>query len=370
MLKALATTDPITTEWLTEALRSAGVLPAGDVSACAATANDAFNSTATHLTLTYSADAPTTAPRRLFLKRNLNVDWAIASARDEVAFYQAVAQRDSLPPMVIPCYLATFDEERGASSLLLEDVSETHTAPLTRDDQLAGDSVPDEAALDQAIDTLAAFHAFWWEQPELGTTFPLGGWYGDAARFAAHVERRKGEWARFIAAEGEWLPGDLRAVYDDALIRLPHVWEAGLDAHMTTGRGLTLVQGDCYLTQFLIPRSGVAAPTYLIDFQGIAADLAAFDLTLMFAAFWTREQRQEHDRERRALRRYHTQLAAGGVREYTWDDLMRDYRLLLTIMLFYPVWDETNGSPRSYWLPKMRCLAAAYQDHCLSGDAT
>jgi hypothetical protein len=368
MLNALAARDPITIEWLTEALRGAGALPIGAVIACAASANDAFNSTATHLTLTYSVDAPATAPRRLFLKRNLDVDWAIAAARDEVAFYQTVAQRGSPPSMVIPCYLAAFDEQRGASTLLLEDASETHTAPLTRDDQLAGDSVPDETALDQAIDALAAFHAYWWERPELGTTFPLGGWYGDAERFAAHVERRQREWVNFIAAEGAELASDLRAIYEGALTRLPELWEEGLGAHMTTGRGLTLVQGDCYLTQFLIPRTGIEAPTYLIDFQGIAADLAAFDLALMFAAFWTREQRQEHERERRALRRYHAQLVASGVRDYTWDDLMRDYRLLLTVMLFYPVWDETNGSPRSYWLPKMRCLAEAYQDHCLAGD--
>jgi hypothetical protein len=34
-------------------------------------------------------------------------------------------------------------------------------------------------------------------------------------------------------------------------------------------------------------------------------------------------------------------------------------------MLFYPVWDETNGSAQSYWLPKLRNIVAAYQDHCL-----
>lgn len=368
MLHALAATDPITPEWLTEALRSAGALPTGAVVACEVGANDAFNSAAAHLTLIFSADAPADAPQRLFLKRNLDVEWATEAARDEVTFYQTIAALDMRPPMVIPCYLATFDAQRGASTLLLRDVSATHAPPLTRDDLLAGNGVPDDAALDQAIDALAGFHAFWWERPELGTTFPLAGWYGDAERFATHVERRRGEWARFIAAEGEWLPDDLRALYEDALARLPGVWESGLGERMTARRGLTLAQGDCYLTQFLIPRAGVSAPTYLIDFQGIGADQPPFDLLHMLVNAWTREQRQRNDRELQALRRYHAGLLAGGVRDYSWDDLMASYRQILAIMLFYPVWDETNGSPRSYWLPKMRCLAAAYQDHCLAGD--
>ena len=40
--------------------------------------------------------------------------------------------------------------------------------------------------------------------------------------------------------------------------------------------------------------------------------------------------------------------------------------LTQTLMLFYPIWDETNGSAQSYWLPKLHNIVAAYQDHCLS----
>jgi Ecdysteroid kinase-like family len=366
MIRALATTDLITPEWLTEALRATGALPRGAVRTVEANENDAFNSTASHLTLTYTADAPADAPRQLFLKRNLAQEWAIEAARDEARFYQAAARLDPRPRMIVPCYLAAYEEARGASSLLLADVSATHTAPVTRDEQIRGDGVPDQRALDLAIDALAAFHACWWGRPELGEVFPAGGWYGGAEQFAAHMERRRGEWARFLAAEGAWFPADLRAIYEEAFTRAPHAWAANLGARLVERRAVTLSQGDCYLTQFLVPRAGVAAPTYLIDFQGVAADCPAFDLAHMFAAAWTRQQRQEDDRELRCLRRYHAGLLAGGVHDYSWDDLLADYRALLAIMLFYPVWDETNGSPQGYWLPKMRCLVAAYQDHCLA----
>lgn len=367
MPTALAATDPITTEWLTEALRDAGALPSGVVLACTTRANDAFNSAASHLTLTYSADAPRDAPRQLFLKRNLDVDWAIEAGREEVAFYQAMAPRYDQLPMLIRCYAALVDEARNASTLLMADVSATHAPPLLRDDQISetARAIPAQAALDQAIDALAAFHAAWWERPELGVQFEITPWYSDADAFAAHVERRRAEWARFIASEGAWFPADLRAIYERALVRLSLLWEQGLGERIMQRRGLTLTHGDCYLTQFLVPRPGVTAPTYLVDF-GVAADLIGDDLVHMFAFWWTREQRQEGDRELRALRRYHTSLLAHGVRDYRWDDLLADYRLALTIMLFYPVWDETNGSAQSYWLPKLHNIVAAYQDHCLS----
>ncbi len=363
---ALAATESVTCDWLTQALRAGNALPTGAVLACDERGNGAFNSTIVHLTLTYSDDAPDDAPRRLLLKRNLDVDWAVESARDEVAFYQTVMRLDPKAPSIVPCYLAVFDTQRRASSLLLADVSATHREPLTRDDLLRGDSIPDEAAAHQAIDALADFHVFWWGRPELGPMFPLSNWTGDEARFTAHVARRQREWRQFLAAEDAELPADLRPIYAHALARLQGLWDAGLGARMSTPRRLTLAHGDCYLTQFLVPREGVTAPTYLVDFQSVTADMPSFDLTLMFGAFCSREQRQRDDFELHCLRRYHDRLLAAGVRDFTWDELLADYRLALTILLFYPVWDETNGSPRSYWLPKMRCLAAAYEDHCMS----
>jgi hypothetical protein len=368
MPNALAATDPITTAWLTEALHDANILPSGSVLACETSGNDAFNSTASHLTLTYSADAPSGAPPRLFLKRNLDSAWAVEAGRDEVAFYQAMAQRYDQLPMLIPYYAALVDETRGASTLLMADVTATHAPPLLRDDLISGTAraIPAQVALDQAIDALAAFHAAWWERPELGVQFERIPWYSDAKAFTAHVKRRRADWASFIAREGHWFPADLRAFYEQALARLQLLWAHGLGERITQGRGLTLTHGDCYLTQFLCPRPGVAAPTYLVDFQSTSADLIGGDLVHMLAFWWTREQRRGGDRELRALRRYHTSLQANGVGDYTWDDLFADYRLALTLMLFYPIWDATNGSAQSYWLPKLRNIVAAYQDHCLS----
>jgi hypothetical protein len=358
----LAPDAPITPEWLTSALREGGALPQGEVAAVHLRANDAFNSAAAHLEVRYSSDAPETAPRRLFLKRAIAAEWALRAGAREVAFYQFVAPHRARLPMLVPCYAAAVDAASGQSFCLLLDVSETHAPPVTREQLIAG-AVPAEALLDQVVDALAAFHAFWWEHPLLGqSTFELPSWYADEARHAQFVEETRRNWARFLEAEGAWFPEALRLLYEQVLAGYPVLWERYIRQRVATHRRMTLSHGDCYLSQFLCPAPGTSSQTYLIDFQGPAADFGAMDLVFLFATFWPPAQRREGQREERLLRRYHQALAAQGVRGYSWETLLTDYRLALTYMLSYPVWDRNNGSRKDYWWPKLQCLAGAFQD--------
>jgi hypothetical protein len=92
----------------------------------------------------------------------------------------------------------------------------------------------------------------------------------------------------------------------------------------------------------------------------VTANFAAFDLVFLIATFWTRDQRRTH--ERRCLQRYHDALLETGAAKYEWNDLIDDFRLMLALIAWDPVFDRTNGSPPTYWRPKMRCLADAYRD--------
>jgi hypothetical protein len=80
------------------------------------------------------------------------------------------------------------------------------------------------------------------------------------------------------------------------------------------------------------------------------------------ATFWNRSQRLANGVEQRMLAVYHQALTQFGVQGYSFADLMLDYRLMLSYMLFDPVADLARGSPRSYWWPKLNCLVEAYQD--------
>src|SRR6185312_4853965 len=102
---------------------------------------------------------------------------------------------------------------------------------------------------------------------------------------------------------------------------------------------LTITNGDAYFNQFLCPRLPTEGRTLLVDFEEASGNFGAFDLVFLFATFWTREQRQDGNREVRLLRRYHQILTASGVANYSWEDLLSDYRLMLALIVFLPIWD-------------------------------
>jgi len=350
------TNQPITPEWLTEILHAHDALPQGRVVAITHRGNDAFNSAIVHLSITYSEDAPSTAPQRLFLKRNIEADWGKRAGAREVAFYKLVAPLAEQLPMIIHCYAAEYDKASGTSYILLRDVSETHTPPVTRAQLIAYEGVPNQVQLEQIVDTVAQFHAFWWQHPLLDKDIT------GMVQYYSDQQQTQKFWDSFIADEGACFPADLRTLYEGALASLPHLWERYLAPRVPTFTNMTMSHSDCYLSQFLCPNTSAPGPTYLVDFQGPDTDFGAFDLVHLFATFWTHEQRKENDREVQMLHRYHEGLQSHGVTNYSWDDLLTDYKVLLTYMLFYPLWDQTDGANKDYWWPKMQCLIHAYQD--------
>jgi thiamine kinase-like enzyme len=144
--------------------------------------------------------------------------------------------------------------------------------------------------------------------------------------------------------------------------KLPGFYTSVLEPRFQSRHHLTLVHGDAYFCNFLCPRAPGSAPTYLVDWQSPSCDLAAYDLANLLAAFWTRRQRREENREIRLLHRYHQGLLAHGVQAYPWEDLEADYRAALIFWVLMPVQDGGDGSGWSYWWPKMQCLIAACQD--------
>ena len=354
----LTTLAQATPERLTTLLHESGALPIGQVSSVEQQPNTAFNSSIAHLTLTYSPDTPPDAPGALLLK--LNADgWG----EYEVAFYQLALEQTRPVPSLVRCYATAFDEVSGASHLLLEDLSVTHRIPLERETTLRGDSVPSERVCQDAVDALAAFHAYWWQHPALGTrkAGTMRPWYGNFEQHAAHVRRREGEWAQFREHFAGALEPDLVRQLEGALAALPYLFSAYLEQRVSTLEHLTLTNGDAYFNQFLCTLEP-GSHAYIVDFQEASANLSTFDLVHLLATFWTSAQRHEGGRERLLLERYLGGLERGGVRGYGKADLERDYRLMLSYILLVPVWDATTGAAESYWRPKLRCLSEAHRD--------
>jgi thiamine kinase-like enzyme len=228
--------------------------------------------------------------------------------------------------------------------------------------------MPSQEHLEQMVDAIARFHAYWWEHPQLGKGFAgirtqLDG--EDAYR--QYAERRNREWSTFVERAGHLVTAEVRELYEKVLAHFPALWDLYLADRFGPMHAVTLSEGDCYFIQFLCPTTPGRDTAYLIDFDSVSANLPAYDLVYMFATFWTPEQRQEAGREEKLLRRYHAALQAHGIDGYSRQDLLRDYQLCVLYMIFDPVWDQTDGASEAYWLPKLRCLTGAFMDlDCLS----
>jgi aminoglycoside phosphotransferase (APT) family kinase protein len=327
---------------LTELLRGSGALPAGEVASVAVRDSGAFNSATVFAEAVYR-DADPALPTRLVIKRPSEAPWSRAAAAVEAGFYRYLATLPDHPPVVPDCLAAT-DE-----CLVLADLSPTHVAPVTRAQSIALAGVPTMDALDAAVDALAALHAYWWRRDS--GPFEVASSCGDASRFDAYAQRRRQSWSRI---ESE-VPEPARSVYQSIVDGLDRFGER-LHRRRRTGP-LTMVHGDAYLSNFLVPTRGPGLGV-LLDWQSPSIDIGALDLANMCATFWTREQRRGY--EERVLRRYHVAL---GQPDYGYGDLLADYRIAVADWSLVPVQDAADGSHRDYWWPKMCCLLDAFDDH-------
>ena len=191
--------------------------------------------------------------------------------------------------------------------------------------------------------------------------------FQDEEHFRDYCLEMEQNWQSCLAAEGTWLPQDV--VYDISEITrlLPGMWERYLAKRFPTRHQVTFLHTDAYLANFLVPRTDEAGTVYMMDWQLPYGGIGAFDLVTMCAPFWTSAERKENKREETMLRLYLATLHAHGVTNYTWDQLLEDYRLMIIIFLQVAIWDQTNGAVRDYWWPKLRCMVSAARDFdCLS----
>jgi Phosphotransferase enzyme family len=226
---------------LAEILRASGALTHGEVASVALRESDAFNSATVFAEVTYRGADPR-LPTRLVIKCPSEAAWSRAAAVIEAGFYRYVATLPDHPPVVPACLAATDD------CLVLADLSPTHVAPVSRAHSIALSGVPTMDALDAAVDTLAALHAYWWRRDP--GPFEVATWWGEREQFDAYAHRRRHSWTRIA----DQVPEPARTVYQSIVDGLDRFGERL--RRNRRGGPLTMVHGDAYLSNFLLPANG------------------------------------------------------------------------------------------------------------------
>lgn len=331
MTKVFTHIDHISPVWLTDCLRTSGVLPYGHVLRLAGRDEATVLSRVGHIAVEYSPDAPPTAPSHIFLKSGSgqdehNEDWSA-----EVDFYTRLAA--ATPSVTVPCYHAAYADEPARFHLLLAHFSTSHT-------RVSWPLPPTMIQLEQAVDCLADVHSAWWAHPRLGHDIALR---CTETSLTAWLSVWEQQLRHFFDLLGDRLLPRRRKLYEWILPRLL----SRLLQRRQDSSHYTIAHQDAHPYNFLFPHEARTQTTRLVDWATWDVELGARDLAYLLALHLFPEQRSlvEHV----LLRRYHDRLMANGIKNYSWEALWNDYRLFVTWNMFIPIEQSFWNIPSYIW---------------------
>ena len=325
-LKIPAGPQEITPEWLTQALRQTGAITKATVESFDLKAigeGAGFMGQLAQLALRYEgSDAG--APRSLIAKfpsdipENRGVGNHFRFYERETHFYQEIA--DEVELRTPRCYYSAMDVEADEYVLLLEDL-----APARVGDQVAGCS-PDEAEL--AIRHLAKFHATWWESPRLAEIdwMPL---VNDPTQVQAVEDAYRDTWDSFLERFGDKLQASMVEIGERLGRNI-----ASIMAY-NSGPPRTIMHGDYRPDNLFFATPEGGDPLAVIDWQIAFRGRGVFDVAYLLSGGLRPEDRKAKEMD--ILRSYHNILTENGVRDYSFDQCLHDYRLSTVFCLVYPV---------------------------------
>jgi hypothetical protein len=311
--------DEITTEWITHALREGGVLSGGPVAGVERTIigqDVGFLSCVVRVRIDYGGSAPAGAPASVVVKLEPGVD-ASRSLGDElhafereIRFYREVAPH--APIRLARLYLA--DSQPPDHAIVMEDLSFA-----TPGDQVAG-LHPDRVMATARV--MGRLQGRYWSNAALESLT----WMPVTNRVELDYA---GSWPSFVEHFGHVVDPDGLAVGER--LREAAGWVAG----EIERRPRTIVHTDLRADNLLFGAAGSPDAVLIVDWQLAIRSMGAFDIARLMGGSELPEERRGHHFD--VLGAWHDALAAEGVRDYSWEAALRDFRLGVLSALCYPV---------------------------------
>ncbi len=351
--------DQVTPEWLTDQLRAHGAIGADETIA-------SFTSTIVgegagmlgvigRLTLAY--DGAPGPVRSVIVKcatpvvANRAVAKGFKVYEREVGFFRGLAA--PIGSCVPAAYAAEIDTDTGDFVLLLADIDQHRDG-----DQVIGCTL---AEAEVAIDALASIQVPWWgaeDRRELDWVFRVNGEVntgGFQAGFAAG-------WEPLLATFGSVVAPEIIANKDRFEAAIPTLHDRMAAGH------LTLVHGDYRLDNLMFATVDGHEPVMVIDWQGILISNGTQDLAYLLSQNMPTPQRRIH--ERALVERYAQLLAAGGVRDYSSEQVWDDYLNSCLYLWEYAVviggtLDPSNDRGRAFMTALVQRSSDTLMDHDL-----
>lgn len=324
-LKIPAGPQELTADWLTQALRQTGTIKEASVTGFQAqTIAEGVGLIGQLARLNLQYDRPEAgAPATLIAKfpaaspENREIGDLFRFYEREIRFYEEIA--DEVEMRTPRRYYSAMDLEAGEYVLLLEDL-----APARVGDQLVCPT-PEQVGL--ATRELAKLHAAWWQNPRLAqldwmpyVNDPINKSAQDSYQqswqpFLEKFGRRLKPWAVKV---GEKLGENICYLLDQFALP-PH----------------TIIHGDYRLDNLFFGGPDDEDSLAVIDWQITTRGRGTFDIAYFMATNVDPPIRKATEMD--VLKTYHRTLQERGAGDYSFDELMHDYRAASLFCLVYAV---------------------------------
>jgi thiamine kinase-like enzyme len=317
--------EEFTPAWLTEALRSSGVLSSATVTAAVPSSlGEGFGllGSLTRLTLSYDRDEPG-APRTLVAKfphiaeANREISHQYRIYEREYVFYTEVAPaiRTALPGVLF----RALDADAGDAVILLRDL-----APMRVGDQLVP---PTRSEVVRTVREIAKLHAAWWGKADTDRLARVP--YLDDPLWLQVAQSMDVFWPTFQQSFPDLLNANLKRIGD----RLPGSI-ASLAGRLSAAPS-TLVHGDLRLDNLFFATQPSHEPLVICDWQLTSRGRGIYDIAYFMSQSVEAEMRRVLERD--VVRLYYEALVAEGVSGYAFEDAWEGYRLAVMWCMMYPV---------------------------------
>jgi len=309
--------DTITSEWLTDKLREGGYLPYFRVTDVRViNTHNSASATLYTLRVKYSdAGVARKMPESMILKvYHAGYD----KADKEVTFYGRIlpalrSRYNDADLSIVQGYDAYYDVGEDQSHVLMEGVSsrfKRHHEPTP----------PTKRHITQIADSLAMFHAHWWEDEQLGDTIGLA---ITEDRLDSYLTAQRDAYDSFQSEGKIVLQPRQRQILDAVVGQMP----SKRKQRLLEGSRVTLVHNDLKPDNFLYSHNALR----ILDWKDWQLGMATDDIAYFIPFYW--DARKRKFEEPRLLKRYWGELSRHGVKDYSYDDLMLDYRVSLGLQI-------------------------------------
>ena len=346
--------DEVEAQWLTESLRSSGVLAASsrvaefDIEPIGMGVG--IMGLLYRLSLRYDTDGA--GPVTVVLKLASSDPQARYVSRvfrfyeKEVGFYRKFAELTQVPTTA--CYAADHDLETDDFVLLFEDIGDAIVHSQV-------DGCPPDAAL-LAVRNLARHHATFadsalFDDPDFAWV-PFG---SDSPNPEGVIQGMADSWGPFQESFPELVTSELAAIMERFAASARSLLT------VTKGHPITLVHGDYRLDNLFFSADGKVTA---VDWQVCAKGPFAYDLAYFMTQSLTIDDRRTH--EAALIDAYLDELETAGV-SHDRDMLMDDYRATAMFCLCYPIQagriELVNDRARALIVDMFNRAMTAISDH-------